>query len=361
MLAWQILAGAGCWPLMSAVADVHVGKAGVSWCSPVLEERTRVHFHNFADLQQKKGERIRSSTFTCGGHEWDLRLYPRGDRDAKEGMISIFLGIDSASKIGVDFDIMLKKKTGDNIRVKSATKDEFPWQNNAGWGWRDYVSRDKIVDASNNVLNNGTLTFEVRIRPENYCRRDAIPKPSFADDLSRIYQDDDTVDVAFKVEMDVFHAHKAILKARVPELAELAEPYDTENPIPIKDVEPEIFESMLKHVYGKDIDESYWGEHAKKILDASGKYGFTQLKSEAETWHVKNIKQNLTVDNAVDELLYADGMNCPLLKKASMDFIVEHGEEVIDSDSYEKLDKSPELRKDFVKAAFSSKKRKLAE
>ena len=63
----------------------------------------------------------------------------------------------------------------------------------------------------------------------------------------------------------------------------------------------------------------------------------------------------------VDELLYADGKNCPLLKKAAMDFIVEHGEEVVESESYEKLDESPQLRKEMVKEmtkAFASHKKR---
>eukprot|EP00956_Cyclotella_meneghiniana_P021842 scaffold40426_cov21-Cyclotella_meneghiniana.AAC.2 len=298
---------------MSGIIDVHVGKADDNW--PVEEGCTRVHFHNFADLPQQKGTGINSSKFTCAGHEWFLQLYPRGDLNAMEGMVSVFLGTEFTSKIVVDFDIMLKKKTGDNFRALSDTKAEFsqserapygwcdyasrdvftdgsdtkiefPRPNNVGRGWVNYASRDEILDTSKNILNNGTLTIEVRIRPENYCRRDATPKPSVADDLYKLYQDEDTADVAFTIKTDVFYAHKAILKARVPELAELAEPYDKDNSIPIKDVEPDIFEPMLEKVYGKDISENYWEEHARQILDASEKYGFTQLKLEAETWHL---------------------------------------------------------------------------
>ena len=55
----------------------------------------------------------------------------------------------------------------------------------------------------------------------------------------------------------------------------------------------------------------------------------------------------------VEELLYADGKNCPLLKKAAMDFIIEHGVEVVDSESYDKLDESPLLRKEVVRAFAS--------
>ena len=55
-------------------------------------------------------------------------------------------------------------------------------------------------------------------------------------------------------------------------------------------------------------------------------------------------------------MLYADGKNCPLLKKAAMDFIVEHGREVIESESYGKLDESPELRKEVMRVCFAKLK-----
>eukprot|EP00956_Cyclotella_meneghiniana_P026018 scaffold55476_cov22-Cyclotella_meneghiniana.AAC.4 len=345
---------------MSVIADVHVGKADDNW--PV-EERVQIHFHNFADLPQQKGTVLKSSKFTCAGHEWYLWFYPRGERNAADGMVSVHLGTDLTSTIVVDFDIMLKKKTGNNFTAESVTKTEFPKPNNGGLGWNDYDSRDRILHTSNNVLNNGTLTFEVRIRPHHdyYCRH-AIPKSSVTDDVyNHLYQDQDTADVAFKVKRSVFYAHKAILKARVPELAELAEPYDTKKAIPIKDVVPDIFETMLQYVYGKDISVNYWKEHAKQVLDASGKYGFTELKSTAEVWHVKNLEKKFTVDNVIDELLYADGKNCPLLKKAAMDFILDCGEDIVESESYEKLDESPQLRKEVMKAALSSKKRKRDE
>eukprot|EP00956_Cyclotella_meneghiniana_P025944 scaffold55148_cov49-Cyclotella_meneghiniana.AAC.13 len=309
---------------MSAIAEVHVGEPNDDWRRPIESVEDRVQ------ICSRKGE-----------------------------LISIRPNLHVP--VMNDFDIMLKKKTGDNFRALSDTKIEFPNPSRERWDeWNTYASRDEILRASNNVLNNGTLTIEVRIRPhENYivCRR-AITKSSVADDLYHLFQDEGTADVAFKVKTDVFHAHKLILKSRVPELAELAEPYGTDNPIPIRDVEPDIFDTMLKYAYGKDIDTNYWKENAKQLLDASGKYGFTELKSKAEAWHVINLQQEFTIDNAVDELLYADGKSCPLLKKAAMDFIIDHGEEVIESESYEKLDESPQLRKEVMKASFVSKKSK---
>ena len=80
---------------------------------------------------------------------------------------------------------------------------------------------------------------------------------------------------------------------------------------------------------------------------------------------MRNLQKNFTLGNVVDELLYADGKNCPLLKKATMDFIVENSEEIVESGSYEKLDESPQLRKEMMKevtkALASHRKRKRDE
>lgn len=151
-----------------------------------------------------------------------------------------------------------------------------------------------------------------------------------------------------------------IIKVQAPDLAELTEPFKKESPIPINDVNPEVFELMLKFVYGKAIEAVEWKEHSKQILDSSAKYGFSDLKSIAEAWYVKNFEANLTAENVIDELLYADGMSCPCLKNAAMRFIVDHGEEVLESDSYDKLYESRDLMREVIKASIrGNKKRRM--
>ena len=177
-----------------------------------------------------------------------------------------------------------------------------------------------------------------------------------------MFGDENTSDVAFKVKRNVFRAHKLILKANAPELAELAEQFNMQTRMPIQGVEPAIFEMMLKSLYGRSIPASTWKEHSKQILDASGKYGFTALRAEAEGWHVKNLK--LTVDNAIDQLLHADGTHCLLLKRAVIDYIVDNGQAVLASPSFAGLVESPELMKEImVELAKSneSRKRKLGD
>jgi hypothetical protein len=172
----------------------------------------------------------------------------------------------------------------------------------------------------------------------------------------------ETADVSFKVGRRVIYAHKSILKAMTPELYELATHFDKDIRMPIKGVDPEIFTLMLKYVNGRAILPTDWTEHSKQILEASGKYGFGPLKVEAEAWHTKQLK--LTVDNAVDELLYADGTLCLGLKKAVMDFIVNNGKSVIASPSFAKLKESTELMTEVMlelAESNESRKRKLDE
>lgn len=72
----------------------------------------------------------------------------------------------------------------------------------------------------------------------------------------------------------------------------------------------------------------------------------------------------LTVDNAVDELLYADGTLCLGLKKAVMDYIIDNGQGVIASPSFSRLKESSELMTEVMTElakAATDRKRKLDE
>ena len=60
--------------------------------------------------------------------------------------------------------------------------------------------------------------------------------------------------------------------------------------------------------------------HAKEIIDASDRYGVTNLKLEAEAYFVEGTI--ITVENVMDHLLYAESKNLALLKEASVDYIV---------------------------------------
>ena len=351
---------------MSDTRDIHVGtpRDDFPW-----EESVAVHFHNFERFTTVRNEPVFSPKFTCAGYEWKLVLFPGGHRKSADGMISVYLRNQSVTEVVASFEIGLMTSSGGNYKKIVSHEKCYGYgygSENNSCGRKNYVSRGQVLDESNNILNKGTLSFVVRIKPSKgyYCQSSKTKTlTSLNDDVFKnLLSDENSADVAFNVKAQVFHAHQCLLKARVPDFAELTEQFNKESPMAIDDVDPDIFELMLKYVYGKNILDFKWKEHAKEILVASGKYGFSHLRMTAEAWHAENL--NLTVDNAVEELLYADGNHCLDLKSAVMEYIVENGKGVLESPSYAKLYESPELMKEVVlKLAESneSRKRKLDE
>lgn len=68
---------------------------------------------------------------------------------------------------------------------------------------------------------------------------------------------------------------------------------------------------------------------------------------------------NLPVDNAVDEFMKADGSNYPFIKDAAKKFILEHGKEIVASESFARLNESLPLMREVLAASFeNSNKRK---
>lgn len=193
------------------------------------------------------------------------------------------------------------------------------------------------------------MTFEVRIRlHRDEYRHTDIPKSNVADDVLKLYLEENCEDVAFKVKGKIVKSHRFVLRARAPELAELSETFDVNNPMPVEDVKPEVFELMIGTLYGKSISAQTWKEQSKFVLQAAGKYGFGDLCTEASAWYLKWLK--LGVSNAVDTLMYADGNSLTLVKEAAMKYISENPKEVLASDSFRLLQESPALMAEVMQA-----------
>jgi CMP-N-acetylneuraminic acid synthetase len=68
--------------------------------------------------------------------------------------------------------------------------------------------------------------------------------------------------------------------------------------------------------------------HSKEIINAANRYGVANLKLEAEASLVEGT--TFSLDNVMEHLIYADSMNCALLKEAAMDYILENKAEVLE-------------------------------
>eukprot|EP00956_Cyclotella_meneghiniana_P007523 scaffold10172_cov62-Cyclotella_meneghiniana.AAC.10 len=308
-----------------------------------------VHFHNFESLAETKGDVVESPEFSYAGQKWVLQLYPHGDNASKNGRVSIFIASTTPTAFGGD--LKLEMKYAHLTLSRNFSKTETFKLGGERWGWHDFVHRQDVTSSNQRVLNKGTLTLEVTIKPDPGNINPFVKESG----NSTAFLNDKFADVAFKVKGQIFPSHKIILSCHAPELAELCETFDVTSPMPIDDVEPDIFQLMLGFIYDKAIDESEWraqaaylidpSHHNKSILRAAGKYGICNLKSEAEFWYVRFLE--LTVDNVIDNLLYADGNNLLTLRKAAKKFIVHEAKNVFSS-SYSRISESPALLQELL-------------
>ena len=347
------------------------GKVSVG-CPPSCGEELKsfqFHFHDFANLSTTRDHYIVSPEFTCHGHQWALQVYPGGSSNATEGQVSAYLAHLSNEAITVGNDVNVVDKFGKQMTHHTLSNDEFN-ATNKSWGWADFFSRSDIMDKSQNILDsNGTLTVVVSIEDEEEPTTAFVPKNPFANILEEMFNDEDTADVCFEVSTagekedddgknkrvktaTPFYAHSLILKKRSPMLAAICGSNDSSGVVTatVNDVKPEIFQHLLSYVYGGSVPEEELKAHAKDIVDAADKYSIVNLKLEAEAAYVEST--DISVDNAMDNLLYADSRNCALLKEAVMNFLADNHREAATRISF--TDCPGHLMKDLI-VAFSGK------
>jgi len=307
-------------------------------------ELAEVCFHGFADLPSTRDEKIDSPEFTCLGHQWCLIIYPDGDEDSDDGMVAVYLcNMSTDEHPVIDFFFTVRDLAGKEV-AHFAPKGE---RNNS-----NFAKRSTIMAA----LVEGTLAIEVRMRHMDQSNTSAIPfipKNPLCNNILRKFMDEESADVVFEVSSGsergektrrraktssaaTFHAHRFILQDGAPTLAELCKPGGGDLPtVPITDVKPDIFRHMLFYLYGGKVSDEELKANAKDLIDAADKFGVVSLKLEAEVCYVKST--TLTIDNILDNLLYADSKNCALLKETVMDFMVKSGDDIIGKVSFDNV------------------------
>ena len=334
-----------------------------------------VHWHGFARLPSEQGEGVDSPEFMLLGNQWFLQLYPGGrEHAAAEGMMSLFLWSRSNKAIDIDFGFSVNDGNGKRVANKRpAGPCHFdPVGGSASSrGWPNFAMRYNLLSS----LVNGTLVIEVRMKvpvPLKSVPPPFIPENPFAKNIQRMFLDENFGNISFAVGAQqkknntkkaakttpvMFHAHQAILRECLTGiLADIcgSKGGSTSSPIEITDVSPEVFRHLLHSAYGGKISDDDMKLHNKEIIDAANRYGVVNLKLEAEACFVGNT--TCTIENVMEHLLYADSMNCALLKEAGMDFLFENSDEAMDKISFNDV-LTPSLFRDVLASVLRGKKK----
>ncbi|KAL7455428.1 hypothetical protein ACHAWC_006978 [Mediolabrus comicus] len=348
--------------------EVQITNAAVSTAQAQPQWKTfYFNLRNFKDLPTTSNHFVATPEFSCIGHVWRLKIYPGGRDGAGEGYVSIYLAHRSEGSITSNYEVMILDKFGN---IKRAKRFSNSFEGN-GHGWKNFMERSIILDESSNTLDSdGTLAVAVSIKDKPTTV--FVPKNPLNKLIQGMFLNEDTADICFEVSSaektfifgttkkakpsDLFHAHSQILKNCAPMLADLFDLDDSDGKIAtatIPDIKPDIFRLLLFYVYGGSVPEKELKTHAKDIIDAADRYSIINLKLEAEATYVNSTK--ITMQNVMDNLLYADAKNCALLKEAVMNFLAENS-----SEAYEKLsfkDVPGYLMKDLLLAVINNSKK----
>jgi hypothetical protein len=305
-------------------------------------------------------------------------MYPGGgDDDAAEGMMSIDLHNRSNKAIEIDFDFSINDGNGKQVAHKrSATPGHFGpvGTDTCARGFTDFATRLTLLSS----LVNGTLIIEVHVRlatPTKSVPPIFIPENPFAKNIQRMIIDENFGDISFAVGGNqkksnnaekiakpapaMFYAHRDILRecstgilADICDL-KVSEEVSMSSPVEITDVSPEVFRHLLYSAYGGKISADDMKPHTKEIIEAANRYGVVNLKLEAEAYFVR--ATTFSLENVMEQLLYAESMNCALLKEAAMDYLIENSAAVIDKISFNDL-LTPTLMRDVFAAVSRGKK-----
>ena len=299
------------------------------------------HIHDFGNLSSTRNDFVASPEFTCSGHQWELCVYPGGNTQAAEGQVSFFLRHLSQETITTKYDVKIVGKFGDTKLATNMTTDEFSGKQ--GRGWVNFISRSDILDIPQNILDsNGTLTVVVSIEEEPTTV--FVPKNPLFKMIQGMFNDENTADVCFVVSFVdegkgesqnikspvPFYAHRFVLENFSPMLAALCGASNGSGGVvtaPVNDVKTDVFRHLHSYVYGRTIPDEELKAHAKDIIDAANKYSIVNLKLAAEVAYVEST--DISLNNAMDILLYADSMNLALLKEAVMNFLADNHREAV--------------------------------
>ena len=103
----------------------------------------------------------------------------------------------------------------------------------------------------------------------------------------------------------------------------------------------------MRYVYGGGLpEEDFVLEHAMDIIDAANYFGVVGIKLEAEAMFVAS--RSITAENVVEYILFADAKECALLKEYAVSVFTARLKDVMNSESFLELAKSPQLMRELM-------------
>jgi len=203
-------------------------------------------------------------------------------------------------------------------------------------GWTNLLKSRKLGDE---IAIKIEFEYEVTLTP-------ALDVPGhhslLRKDYAELLASGQLADVTFLVQDQKIPAHKAVLAARCSSFRRMFATHMIEQEdsgvVNVGDVRPEIIQAMLKYVYAGQMP-GYSGQDAMDLVAVADKFGVDELRKQGEA----DLCRQLTKENVIEALVFADRLNCPELMLQATNVFKKHMGELKKGEKWDDLMSNPEL------------------
>ncbi|GJN26385.1 hypothetical protein PR202_gb14312 [Eleusine coracana subsp. coracana] len=291
------------------------------------------------------GKFVSSSTFSVGGGDWHVRLYPDGDKPPEKGTpasVSIFVcflggdaGIRCKLSVGLldanNNNLMNDQDHHQNLNFEPAG-DNNNTNRREEWGWSAFM-RKSTLKCTELTVSCVLTVIKSHMEDMNTI---VVPPPSLHEDLARMLRDGEGTDVALVVvgggeTETTLHAHASILTTRCAVFRALLVVSETKEKaarrVVVEDMVPAVLDWLLYYLYTDSLpDHCYYegdegGDNKAVAMQhlpvAADRYGLHRLRLLCEA----RLCSWIDVESVAATLVLADQHQCLQLKDACLRFI----------------------------------------
>ena len=295
------------------------------------------NFHSTPGKQERK--------IAKGGIEWSVLYYPNGHTELLRGHLGVFFKPVNCKQDVEITTYTVKIKLGEQILIeRSDGAHVFRRGEGQDWGFHNFGNAASLPDSFQ-------LCFIVKIK--NFGETH-LPLPNMykveVPALLKMFCDQTNTDVTVKC-MDgknnyEIRAHCSLLSAFSPVFSAMLNGEWAEKRTKTINVQENISEEVMtvfvRMFYGATIEAETFAAAATQLFALSSLYNVESLQNICAEW----ITKTLSIESAVETLLVADRFEaeCPTLKAAALEFIVENAKDVMGHESYTLLLKYEQTR-----------------
>lgn len=276
--------------------------------------------NDFSVWWTKVSGQQRSLKFPAGAEDkvqWVIIFWPKFDAN----FCGLFLQAvgHGKSNFEVRLEFAMEDSRRDTIIRRSLTR-EMDWAE--GWGWEKFIESEELLEAIKPAdqlyIVCRMTTFEEIVHEAIDGSLPEMLPSSLSLDLATLVDDEKFGDVTIQIDGQRFLAYKGILSARSAVFAAMFEhpmQESEENSVTISDIEPEVFEELLRYIYTDEL--TCLETMAPRLYQVADKYAIATLKCVCRNYILKQI----SYETVADTLVLADMHGDQEMKKHAFRFI----------------------------------------